>query len=61
MMESQSIKPAYQIRLLERFVFYAPDRGVHLWREWPEGATVTDADAIELLTKLGAPVEVVRD
>jgi hypothetical protein len=47
----------YRLRLTARFVVYDPERGLLLWREWPEGATVTNQDEIELLTARGAPVE----
>jgi hypothetical protein len=47
----------YHLRLTERFVFYDPDHGSHLFREWPEGAIVTDQTEIELLESRGAPVE----
>jgi hypothetical protein len=57
MTESQSMKPVYQLRLTSRFVVYDPAHGLLLWREWPEGAIVTDPDAIELLESRGAPVE----
>jgi hypothetical protein len=49
-----------RLRLTERFVFYDPEHGSHLWREWPEGATVTDPD-IKLLEARGAPIERLED
>lgn len=45
------------VRLTSRYVFYDPDRGLHLWREWPEGAIVTDSEQIELLEAHNAPIE----
>lgn len=45
-----------QYRLTGDFAFY-DDRGSHLWREWPEGAIVTDQSEIDFLTARGAPVE----
>ena len=50
------MKRPYHLRLIERHVFYDID-GSQLWREWPEGAVVTDPDEIELLESRGAPVE----
>jgi hypothetical protein len=50
------IKPKHHLRLTERFAFY-DEHGSHLWRDWPEGAIVTDPHDIELLTARGAPVE----
>jgi hypothetical protein len=50
------MKP-YHLRLTDRFVFYDPDHGSYLWREWAEGAIVTDSDDIKLLEARGAPVE----
>jgi hypothetical protein len=47
----------YSLRLIERYVFYDPDHGSHLFREWPEGAIVTDPDEIKLLEWRGALVE----
>jgi hypothetical protein len=47
----------YSLRLTERYVFYDPDHGSHLFREWPEGAIVTDQTEIELLEARSAPVE----
>jgi hypothetical protein len=54
-----SIKPTsdHHLRLTARFVVYDPGRGLLLWREWPEGAVVTDPDDIALLEARGAPVE----
>jgi hypothetical protein len=54
MNDLQSVKP---VRLLERYVHYAPDHGQHIWREWPLGTIVSDPEQIALLTALGAPVE----
>jgi hypothetical protein len=51
----------YRLRLTERFVFYDPDHGSHLFREWPEGEIVTDPDEIKLLEGRGAPVERIID
>jgi len=48
----------HHLRLIERYVFY--DIGINgsqLWREWPEGAIVTDQSEIELLEARGAPIE----
>jgi hypothetical protein len=58
-MTTSNIKPTsdYHLRLTSRFVVYDPDRGLLLWREWPEGAVVTDPDDIKLLAARGAPVE----
>jgi hypothetical protein len=50
-------KQRYGVRLRERFVIYAPDRGEHLWREFSPGQIVTDSDTIKLLESRGAPVE----
>ena len=47
------------IRLTERHAFY-DEHGSHLWREWPEGAVVTDLDAIKLLEARGAPFEIIE-
>ena len=47
----------YRLRLTGRYVFYDPDHGSHLFREWPEGEIVTDPDEIKLLEGRGAPVE----
>ena len=49
-----------QYRLRERFVVYDPEHGLLLWREWPEGAVVTDPDEIKLLEGRGAPATVPR-
>jgi hypothetical protein len=48
----------YSIRLTSRFAFY-DEKGSHLWREWPEGAVVTDPDDIELLEARGAPTDLI--
>lgn len=53
-------KQRYHLRLIERHVFYDID-GSHLWREWPQGAIVTDPDEIKLLEARGAPVERIID
>jgi hypothetical protein len=50
-----------RLRLTARFVFYDPDRGSHLFREWPEGAIVTDSEDIKLLEARGAPVERIEE
>jgi hypothetical protein len=47
----------YRLRLIERYVDYDPDRGVHIFREWQKNAIVTDVDDIRLLEARGAPVE----
>ena len=47
----------HRLRLTGRFVFYDPEHGSHLFRDWPEGAIVTDSDEIKLLEAHGAPVE----
>jgi hypothetical protein len=39
----------YHLRLTKRFVFYDPDCGSPVWREWPEGAVITDPDAIKII------------
>jgi hypothetical protein len=59
---TSNIKPApdHHIRLAARHVVYDPDRGLPLWREWPEGAVVTDPDDIKLLTARGAPFEIIE-
>jgi hypothetical protein len=44
------------LRLTDRFAFY-DEHGSYLWREWPEGAIVTDPSDIKLLEARGAPVE----
>ena len=46
----------YHLRLIEKDVFYDL-AGTQLWREWGEGAVVTDPHDIELLEARGAPVE----
>ena len=51
----------YRLRLTERFVFYDPDHGSYLFREWPEGAIVTDQTEIELLESHAAPVERINE
>jgi hypothetical protein len=54
---TSNIKPTPDhLRLTSRFVVYDPDRGLLLWREWPEGAIITDPDDIKLLTARGAPI-----
>jgi hypothetical protein len=45
------------IRLISRYVDYAPERGVYLWREWPKGKIVSDPEEIKFLESRGAPVE----
>jgi hypothetical protein len=47
----------YALRLLARFVDYAPDAGQHLWREFPKDKIVTNQTDIEFLESHGAPVE----
>jgi hypothetical protein len=54
---TQMVKPAYAVRLLARFVDYAPDAGRILWREWPAGKIVINPDEIAFLESHGAPVE----
>jgi hypothetical protein len=57
-----SIKPPdHHLRLAARFVVYDPERGLPLWREWPEGAVVTDPSDIKLLEARGAPVERIEE
>ncbi|SIO49365.1 hypothetical protein SAMN05443247_06429 [Bradyrhizobium erythrophlei] len=56
-MTEMNTKQRYALRLLARFVDYAPDRGQHLWREFSKDKIVTDPDEISLLEKLGAPIE----
>jgi hypothetical protein len=58
-MTTSNIKPTtdHHLRLTARFVVYDPEHGLLLWREWPEGAVVTDRDDIKLLEARGAPVE----
>ena len=46
-----------RLRLTGHYVFYDPEHGSYLFREWPEGAIVTDPDEIKLLEARGAPVE----
>jgi hypothetical protein len=46
----------FQLRLTSRFAFY-DEHGTHLWREWPEGAIVSDPAEIETLMARKAPVE----
>jgi hypothetical protein len=60
MTELAETKQRYHLRLLERYVIYDPDHGQFEWREWPEGAIVTDSDTIKLLTARGAPVEIIE-
>ncbi len=57
MMESQSMKPVYQLRLLERFTWYV-ERGSNLFRDWPKGAIVTDPEVIEFLGTAGPYIRV---
>ncbi len=57
MTELKTTQQRYGLRLLERFVNYAPDHGRILWREWPKDKIVVDRDTIRLLESLGAPVE----
>jgi hypothetical protein len=52
------IKPN-SLRLTSRFAFY-DEHGSHLWRDWPEGAVVTDPRDIKLLTARGAPFEIIE-
>jgi hypothetical protein len=46
----------YRLRITAPYAFLDTERS-HLWREWPEGAIVTDPAEIELLIARGAPVE----
>jgi hypothetical protein len=55
-MTDADTKQRYHLRLKERVAFY-DERGSHLWREWPEGAVVTDPSEIELLEARGASFE----
>jgi hypothetical protein len=48
----------YRLRLTARYGFY-DEHGSRLWREWPDGAIVTDPDEIKLLEGRGAPVETI--
>jgi hypothetical protein len=57
MMTEMNTKQRYRLRLTERYVDYAPDRGVHVWREWAADQVVSDIDDIKLLEAAGAPVE----
>ena len=50
----------YHLRLTSRYVFYDLEKS-QLFRDWPEGAIVTDPDEIELLEARGAPVERIID
>jgi hypothetical protein len=50
------MKPPYHLRLTSHYAFY-DEHGSHLWREWPEGAIITDPRDIEILTARDAPVE----
>jgi hypothetical protein len=56
MTELSHTKP-YHLRLAARFVVYDPDNGLFEWREWREGAVVTDPSDIKLLEARGAPAE----
>ncbi len=47
----------YHLRLLERFVFYDPDHGAHLFRDWARGAIISDPTEIAFLELRDAPVE----
>ena len=54
------MKPkTHLLRLTAPFAFY-DHAGSSLWRSWPEGAVVTDAADIALLTERGAPVEKIK-
>jgi hypothetical protein len=53
---TESVK-RYRLRLTGHFVFYDPDHGSHLFREWHEGEIVTDRSEIKLLESRAAPVE----
>jgi len=51
----------YHLRLTGHYVFYDPERGSYLFREWHEGAIVTDQTEIELLESHAAPVERINE
>jgi hypothetical protein len=55
-MNESMVKPGYRLRLLERFVDYAPDHGRILWREFPKDKIVVDRDTIAFLEARGAPI-----
>jgi hypothetical protein len=57
---TSNIKPKpYRLRLMTRFGFY-DEHGSHMWREWPEGAVVTDQRDIKLLETRDAPIEIIE-
>jgi hypothetical protein len=47
----------YHLRLTKRFVVYDPDRGLHIFRDWPKGAIVTDSAEVAFLEMREAPCE----
>jgi hypothetical protein len=54
---TELVHTQYSLRLLADFVSYDPDRGEHLWREFPKDKIVVDRDTIEFLESHNAPVE----
>jgi hypothetical protein len=51
----------YRLRLTGHYVFYDPEHGSYLFREWAEGAIITDQTEIELLESHAAPVERINE